>query len=188
MASGPTFTPSTRFLRAAELEQLRRDRVARDWGWVVSRLYSDIFTSRKGDDSGDLTRLKPKFLCEKVDFWYGPKQALFDVNVTILEKSVLALIGPSGCGKSTFIRLLNRMNDLIDGTRTQGKITLDGKEVYAPDVNLPDLRRRGGVTFQKENPLQNKAYENVAYGTRVAGARDRAQQQTTTGPHRLQTT
>src|SRR5262249_61989960 len=138
--------------------------------------------------AGGVSRLEPRLLWGKVDVWYGPKPDLFDVNVPILEKSVLALIGPSGCGKSTFIRLLNRMNDLIDGTRTQGKITLDGKEVYAPDVNLVDLRRRAGVTFQKENPLQNKAYENVAYGTRVAGARDRAQQQTTTGPHRLQTT
>jgi len=141
----------------------------------VSRLYSDIFTSRKPDESGDLTRLKPKFVCEQVNFWYGPKQALFDLNLTILEKSVLALIGPSGCGKSTFIRMLNRMNDLIDGTRTEGKINLDGKDIYAPEVNLVDLRRRVGMVFQKSNPFPKTVYENVVYGPRVAGIRDRAQ-------------
>jgi phosphate transport system ATP-binding protein len=140
----------------------------------VSRLYSDIFTSRKPDESGDLTRLKPKFVCEQVNFWYGAKQALFDVNATILEKSVLALIGPSGCGKSTFIRMLNRMNDLIDGTRTEGKIALDGKDIYAPEVNLVDLRRRVGMVFQKSNPFPKTVYENVVYGPRVAGVRDRA--------------
>jgi phosphate transport system ATP-binding protein len=140
----------------------------------VSRLYSDIFTSRKADESGDLTRLKPKFVCEKVDFWYGPKQALFDVTLNVLEKSVLALIGPSGCGKSTFIRMLNRMNDLIDGTRTEGKVLLDGKDIHAPGVNLVDLRRRVGMVFQKSNPFPKTVYENVAYGPRVAGIRDRA--------------
>jgi phosphate transport system ATP-binding protein len=137
-------------------------------------LYSDIFTKRKPDDSGDLSKLKSKFICEKVDFWYPSKQALWDVSVTILEKSVLALIGPSGCGKSTFIRLLNRMNDLIDGCRVQGKIAMDGKDLYASDVNLVDLRRRVGMVFQKSNPFPKTVYENVAYGPRVAGVRDRA--------------
>jgi phosphate transport system ATP-binding protein len=140
----------------------------------VSRLYSDIFTTRAAGESGDLTRLKPKFDCEKVDFWYPGKQALFEVNVTVLEKSVTALIGPSGCGKSTFIRLLNRMNDLIDGTKVTGRITMDGKDVYAPDVNLVDLRRRVGMVFQKSNPFPKSIYENVVYGPRVAGIRDRA--------------
>ncbi|HKA06137.1 MAG TPA: phosphate ABC transporter ATP-binding protein PstB [Gemmataceae bacterium] len=140
----------------------------------MSRLYSDIFTARKPDESGDYTKLKPKFVCEQVKFWYSAKQALFDVDVTILEKSVLALIGPSGCGKSTFIRMLNRMNDLIDGTRTEGKITLDGKDIHAPEVNLVDLRRRVGMVFQKSNPFPKTVYENVVYGPRVAGVRDRA--------------
>jgi phosphate transport system ATP-binding protein len=140
----------------------------------VSRLYSDIFTNRKLSDSGDYTQLKPKFECENVNFWYTSKQALWDVNLTILEKSVLALIGPSGCGKSTFIRLLNRMNDLIDGCRVKGKITMDGKDIYASGVNLVDLRRRVGMVFQKSNPFPKTVYENVAYGPRVAGVRDRA--------------
>ena len=140
----------------------------------MSRLYSDIFDTRKPGDSGDLTHLKAKFECEKVDFWYSNKQALWDVNVTILERSVSALIGPSGCGKSTFLRMLNRMNDLIDGCRNAGKITLDGKDLYAPEVNLVDLRRRVGMVFQKSNPFPKSVYENVVYGPRVAGIRDRA--------------
>jgi phosphate transport system ATP-binding protein len=140
----------------------------------VSRLYTPIFDTRRADESGDLTRLKPKFVCETVNFWYPTKQALFDIDLTILEKSVLALIGPSGCGKSTLLRCLNRMNDLIDGTRTAGKVTLDGKDVYAPGVNLVDLRRRVGMVFQKSNPFPKSVYENVVYGPRVAGVRDRA--------------
>ena len=140
----------------------------------MSRLYSDIFTSRRSDDSGDLSRLKPKFSCSQVNFWYSAKQALWDVELTVLEKSVLALIGPSGCGKSTFIRCLNRMNDLIDGCRVDGTIAMDGKNIYAPEVNLVDLRRRVGMVFQKSNPFPKTVYENVVYGPRVAGIRDRA--------------
>ena len=140
----------------------------------MSRLYSDIFTGRRTDESGDLTRLKPKFHCENVNFWYPNKQALWDVEVSILEKSVLALIGPSGCGKSTFLRCLNRMNDLIDGCRVDGSIRMDGKDLYAPEVNLVDLRRRVGMVFQKSNPFPKSVYENVVYGPRVAGVRDRA--------------
>ncbi len=140
----------------------------------MSRLFSDIFTHRKAGESGDYSQLNPKFECDKIDFWYPAKQALWDVNLTVLEKSVLALIGPSGCGKSTFIRLLNRMNDLIDGCRVQGKIAMDGKDLYASDVNLVDLRRRVGMVFQKSNPFPKSVYENVAYGPRVAGIRDRA--------------
>jgi phosphate transport system ATP-binding protein len=118
--------------------------------------------------------MKPKFYCEGVNFWYPAKQALWDINVTVPDRSVLALIGPSGCGKSTFLRLLNRMNDLIDGCKVDGKIYLDGKEIYSPEVNLVDLRRRVGMVFQKSNPFPKSIYENVVYGPRVAGIRDRA--------------
>jgi phosphate transport system ATP-binding protein len=140
----------------------------------VSILFSEIFTERKASDSGDLSKHKPKFHCDNVDFWYPAKQALWDVNLEVREKSVLALIGPSGCGKSTFIRLLNRMNDLIDGCRLKGRITMDGKNLYSSEVNLVDLRRRVGMVFQKSNPFPKTVYENVAYGPRVAGIRDRA--------------
>jgi phosphate transport system ATP-binding protein len=137
-------------------------------------LYSDIFTHRKPGDSAVLTASKSKFQCSTVNFWYPNKQALWDVDLTVPERSVLALIGPSGCGKSTFLRLLNRMNDLIDGCRVDGTISMDGKNIYTPDVNLVDLRRRVGMVFQKSNPFPKSVYENVAYGPRVAGVRDRA--------------
>lgn len=141
----------------------------------MSRLYSDIFSNRSpADPASDLSLLRAKFHCEKVNFWYPTKQALFDINLTIYERSVLALIGPSGCGKSTFLRLLNRMNDLIDGCRLEGDIHLDGKPVYGPEMNLVDLRRRVGMVFQKSNPFPKSIYDNVIYGPRVAGLRDRA--------------
>jgi phosphate transport system ATP-binding protein len=141
----------------------------------VSRLYSDIFSNRSpADSTSDLSLLRAKFHCEKVNFWYPTKQALFDINLTVYDRSVLALIGPSGCGKSTFLRLLNRMNDLIDGCRMEGDIHLDGKPVHGPEMNLVDLRRRVGMVFQKSNPFPKSIYENVIYGPRVAGLRDRA--------------
>jgi phosphate transport system ATP-binding protein len=142
----------------------------------VSRLYSDIFSNRasSGLATADRSATRPKFAVEKVNFWYSGKQALFDINLTIPERSVVAFIGPSGCGKSTLLRLLNRMNDLIDGTRHTGDIALDGREIYAPDVNTVELRRRVGMVFQKSNPFPKSIYENVAFGPRVAGQRDRA--------------
>jgi phosphate transport system ATP-binding protein len=141
----------------------------------VSRLFTDIFTHRasSGLSAPDLTDAAPKFVVRGVNFWYPGKQALFDITLTVPERAVTALIGPSGCGKSTLLRLLNRMNDLIDGTRRTGDVALDGKDVYASDVNLVDLRRRVGMVFQKSNPFPKSVYENVAFGPRVAGRRDR---------------
>ena len=102
------------------------------------------------------------------------KQALFDISLEIPERSVTALIGPSGCGKSTFLRLLNRMNDLIDGARHVGNILLDGQEIYARHVNLVHLRRRVGMVFQKSNPFPKSVFENTVYGPRVAGMNNRS--------------
>jgi phosphate transport system ATP-binding protein len=116
---------------------------------------------------------REKIAIEGVNFWYGAKQALFDISLTIAERSVVAFIGPSGCGKSTLLRLLNRMNDLIEGTRHTGGIRLDGVDVHASLVNQVDLRRRVGMVFQKSNPFPKTIYENVVYGPRVAGVRDR---------------
>jgi phosphate transport system ATP-binding protein len=113
----------------------------------------------------------PKFEVRNLDFWYGPTHALHDIKVTIAERSVLALIGPSGCGKSTFLRTLNRMNDLIEGTRHTGQILLDGQDVYRRGVDLVDLRRRVGMVFQKSNPFPKSVFENVVFGPRVAGLR-----------------
>ena len=109
-----------------------------------------------------------------VNFWYGAKQALFDVSLGVPERSVTAFIGPSGCGKSTLLRLLNRMNDLIEGTRLTGQVLHDGADVYAAGRDVVELRRRVGMVFQKSNPFPKSIYENVAYGPRVAGERDRA--------------
>ncbi len=118
--------------------------------------------------------IKNKFLVQRLNFWYGTTQALHDITLSIPERSVLALIGPSGCGKSTFLRCLNRMNDLIDGTRHDGNILLDGQEIFRRGVDLVDLRRRVGMVFQKSNPFPKTVFENVVFGPRVAGVRNKA--------------
>jgi phosphate transport system ATP-binding protein len=109
-----------------------------------------------------------------VDFFYGTTQALYGVSLAAGTCQVTALIGPSGCGKSTFLRLINRMNDLIPGTRLQGEILLDGEDIYDSRVDVVDLRRRVGMVFQRSNPFPKSIYENVAYGPRVHGVRDKA--------------
>jgi phosphate transport system ATP-binding protein len=110
-----------------------------------------------------------KFRATDVNLWYGAKQALFDVNLNIFDRSVTALIGPSGCGKSTFLRCLNRMNDTIEGCRMTGDITLDGEDIYARDVDPVQLRARVGMVFQKPNPFPKSIFENVAYAPRIHG-------------------
>jgi phosphate transport system ATP-binding protein len=110
-----------------------------------------------------------KMTARDVNLWYGEKQALFDVNLDIFDRSVTALIGPSGCGKSTFIRCLNRMNDTIDICRIRGDIKLDGEDVYAPQVDPVQLRARVGMVFQKPNPFPKSIFENVAYAPRIHG-------------------
>lgn len=119
-------------------------------------------------------RTKFKFEVRNVNFWYGTKQSLFDISIAIPEKSVLALIGPSGCGKSTFLRLLNRMNDLIEGTRHTGDLLLDDQEIYRRSIDLVDLRRRVGMVFQKSNPFPKTVFENIVFGPRVAGIKNKA--------------
>ena len=110
-----------------------------------------------------------KINVEQVNFFYGAQQALHEVNVRIRDHFVTALIGPSGCGKSTFLRSLNRMNDLIPGVRVEGKITLDGENVYGSNMDVIHLRRRVGMIFQRSNPFPMSIYDNVAYGVRVNG-------------------
>jgi phosphate transport system ATP-binding protein len=100
-------------------------------------------------------------------FFYGKVQALFDVSLAVPEKSVTALIGPSGCGKSTYLRTLNRMNDLIPDTRVEGKVLLDGEDLYASGVDVVALRRRVGLVFQKSNPFPKSIFDNVAYGLKI---------------------
>jgi phosphate transport system ATP-binding protein len=113
--------------------------------------------------------LKPVFEIQDLSFFYGSKQALSDIQMEILPQKVTALIGPSGCGKSTFIRCLNRMNDTIPGTRAEGKILLNGQDIYSPQYDLVNLRQQVGMVFQKPNPFPQSIYDNVAFGPRVLG-------------------
>lgn len=114
------------------------------------------------------------FTVHDLNLWYGPTQALHHVNMDIPEQSITALIGPSGCGKSTFLKTLDRMNDLVPGVRIEGTVEYDGKNIFAPDVDVNELRRQVGMVFQKPNPFPMSIYDNVAYGPRTHGVRNRA--------------
>jgi len=112
---------------------------------------------------------------EQLDFFYGLSQALHDINLKIEDHKVTAFIGPSGCGKSTLLRCLNRMNDLIDGTRVvRGTIKIHGVNIYQPDVDVIELRKRVGMVFQKSNPFPKSIYENITYGLRLQGLKDKS--------------
>ncbi len=117
--------------------------------------------------------VKTKISASEVDIFYGSTQAIKKVSLDVLEHRVTALIGPSGCGKSTFLRSLNRMNDIYPNVKVKGKILLDGKDIYASGTDVIDVRRRVGMVFQKSNPFPKSIYENVAYGLRINGVRDR---------------
>ena len=112
---------------------------------------------------------------EEFSFWYGQKQALHAIDLTIRPRSVTALIGPSGCGKSTFLRSLNRLNDVILDVRHTGTITLDGEDIYATGIDVVNLRQRVGMVFQRWNPFPRSIYENVAYGPRINGRPTRSE-------------
>lgn len=110
---------------------------------------------------------------ENLNLFYGSNQALFKVNLSFEKNKITALIGPSGCGKSTFLRTLNRMNDLIDGVRVEGKILIDGEDIYRPHMDVVQLRKKVGMVFQRPNPFPMSIYDNVAYGLRIHGMKDR---------------
>ena len=135
------------------------------------KLASRVVTPGAGPayDHGD------KFKVEKLDFFYGNFNALTDITVDIKRHAVTAFIGPSGCGKSTFLRCLNRMNDLIPGTRVEGRITLDDHDIYGSGVDPVDLRRRVGMIFQQPNPFPMSIYDNVAYGPKLHGVRKKSE-------------
>ena len=114
-----------------------------------------------------------KMAAQGVDLFYGPKQALKQVNADFPARSITALIGPSGCGKSTFLRCLNRMNDLIDGCKITGEVTLDGENLYQRGVDVVQLRQRVGMVFQKPNPFPMSIFDNIAYGPRLRGIKRR---------------
>ncbi len=112
---------------------------------------------------------------ENLDLYYGTSRALKNISLTLREKEVTAFIGPSGCGKSTLLRCFNRMNDLIDGVRVTGTIRIGGEEIHGPAVDAIELRKRVGMVFQKSNPFPKSIYENIAYGLRLHGLRDKAE-------------
>ena len=118
---------------------------------------------------GDVYVDRPRMTARNVNVFYGDKKAIDNVTLDIAEKQVISFIGPSGCGKSTFLRCLNRMNDTIDICRIEGEIAMDGKNIYAPDVDVVPLRARVGMVFQKPNPFPKSIYDNVAYGPRIHG-------------------
>lgn len=110
-----------------------------------------------------------KIRVEHLSFYYGDKLALSDISISIRDRHITALIGPSGCGKSTFLRCLNRMNDTIRGARAEGRVLLDGRDVYAPGTDVVELRKRVGMVFQRPNPFPQSIFDNVAFGPRVLG-------------------
>ena len=118
--------------------------------------------------------LANKITAEKLNLYYGENHALKSVGMNIREKAVTALIGPSGCGKSTFLKTLNRMNDLVPGVRIEGKVTLDGEDIYDPAVDTTLLRKKVGMVFQQPNPFPMSVYDNVAYGPRIHGIKNKA--------------
>ncbi|MGB1473312.1 MAG: phosphate ABC transporter ATP-binding protein PstB [Candidatus Puniceispirillaceae bacterium] len=115
------------------------------------------------------SKTDPVVVCKNVNVFYGDKQAINDITLDIMPKTITAFIGPSGCGKSTFLRTLNRMNDTIDGCRVEGEILIDDTNIYHPDIDVVPLRARVGMVFQKPNPFPKSIFDNVAYGPKIHG-------------------
>jgi phosphate transport system ATP-binding protein len=136
------------------------------------RIRTDVAAPRVGAASEAATA--HAISLRDVNLSYGSNHVLHDISMNIAQRRVTAFIGPSGCGKSTLLRCFNRMNDLIDATRISGNITVAGQDVYAPSADVIEVRRRVGMVFQKSNPFPKSIYENVVYGLRIAGIRDRA--------------
>jgi len=130
---------------------------------------NSIFSGKEESQHPNETSIK----VENLNLFYGEKQALHGINMEMPKKKVTAYIGPSGCGKSTLLRCINRMNDLVDSARIDGKILLDGENIYDKAVNVAALRRRVGMVFQKPNPFPKSIFENVAYGLRIQGVNDK---------------
>ncbi|HZH33837.1 MAG TPA: phosphate ABC transporter ATP-binding protein PstB [Pyrinomonadaceae bacterium] len=137
-------------------------------------LLSQIDSSARAEDEPQQqkaetvkTPKKIKISVSDLDFFYGKSQALHSISLDVTERQVMAFIGPSGCGKSTFLRTLNRMNDTIPGTRVEGKVEVDGANIYAPGTDVVSLRRKVGMVFQKSNPFPKSIFDNVAYGIRI---------------------
>lgn len=134
----------------------------------------EVLPAESKDNNLSLACGKNAVEIEHLNFYYSTKQALFDINIIIKEKGVTALIGPSGCGKTTFLRVLNRMNDLIPGAILDGQVIIQGENIYSPCTDVVKLRKKIGMVFQQPNPFPKSIYDNVAYGPRIHGIRDKA--------------
>jgi len=163
MATMTTPVPPTHAVETRKPEVARHDRAEIE---NVKPTIGSELESRRAEAIIDVRHLS---------LFYSEKQALYDVDLDVLPRRVTALIGPSGCGKSTLLRCLNRMNDLIDGVRINGQVLFEGTNIYAPEVDVTELRKRFGMVFQKSNPFPKSVYENVVYGLRIQGVRNKAQ-------------
>jgi len=134
--------------------------------WHSSTIRESTRMAKRG------STLISKIISKNLNLWYGQKQALKNINLEIPDKEITALIGPSGCGKSTFIRCINRMNDLVDNVRVEGKILYDNMDIYEKDMDVVELRKRIGMVFQKPNPFPMSISDNVAYGPRIHGLKN----------------
>jgi len=143
--------------------------------------FSSLMASRERTPrpAAELAAARNKMESRGLSFFYGPKQALFEISLQIPVRCVTALIGPSGCGKSTFLRTLNRMNDVIDDVRIAGTVLLDNRDIHGPDVDIYELRKKVGMVFQKSNPFPKTIFENVSFGPRVAGVKRRTELEAT---------
>lgn len=131
----------------------------------------------EGQTGSNASVAVPKIETRDMSFFYGTKQALYDINLKIQSRAVTALIGPSGCGKSTYLRSLNRMNDIIEGTRVTGEVLLDGEDIYSREVDVVSLRKRVGMVFQKSTPFPKSIFDNIAFGPRIAGLTNKGELQ-----------
>jgi len=131
---------------------------------TVPRLQPPLASQAASSPAAEVTA---KIEVTGLDFYYGARHVLEKINCKVRPNEVTALIGPSGCGKSTFLRTLNRMNDIVPGARVEGRVGIDGRDIYAPSVDVVDLRRRVGLVFQKSNPFPKSIFDNVAYGLRI---------------------
>src|SRR5437899_1635970 len=128
---------------------------------------TNIATKFELKSRASLAAAPTKISVSNLNFFYGRTQALNDITVDVPERMVMAFIGPSGCGKTTFLRTLNRMNDVIPGTRVEGNVLIDGQDIYTPGADVVDLRRKVGMVFQTSNPFPKSIFDNVAYGLKI---------------------
>jgi phosphate transport system ATP-binding protein len=134
---------------------------------TAQKITTRVVVPERENESPSLPGDAAKIAVRNLNFYYGKTQALHDVSLEIPERIVMAFIGPSGCGKSTFLRTLNRMNDVIPGTRVDGEVLMDERDIYAPGTDVVELRRKVGMVFQKSNPFPKSIFDNVAYGLRI---------------------